>query len=276
MKLGVAYIVFDGTELLEHSIKQIKSQVDYVCVIYQSRSWFGHPISSEDSKNLEYLKKSGLVDDVFEYSNFRPLSGATPNNIKSAKNYLRQKRQFGLTQCLLKGCTHYLCMDNDEFYETSEFKQAKREIEINGYDVTAVRFINYVNIPTVHRGFDSNYVSFICKIDRSSQMVNGFFVKVDPTRGIKTASKKSHIFNPTVIKMHHMETVRKNLHLKYVSTARAIFKRERTSELIDCIRSVNSDSKSFSFNGIIFPKAGKGNLTHCDNIFKIPYEEWIK
>jgi len=276
MKLGISYIVFDGTELLEHSIRQIRSHVDYVCVLYQNRSWFGHPVSKEDLQNLETLKKSNLIDDLIEFTQFIPLNGTTAKNIKGAKHYELQKRQFGLKMCLAKGCTHYLCMDVDEFYESSEFKKAKREIEINNYDAAAVKFINYVNLPTIHRGFDSSHVPFICKINPGAKMTSSFFVRVDPTRGIKNGGKKSHLFNKAEIKMHHMETVRKNLTAKYASTTRAIFQRSKTQELVKCITSVNENSSEFTFNKIIFPKSGKMKLTRCDNIFKIPYEEWIK
>jgi hypothetical protein len=36
MKLGAAYNVFDGEELLENSIVSIRSEVDYVVVVYQT------------------------------------------------------------------------------------------------------------------------------------------------------------------------------------------------------------------------------------------------
>jgi hypothetical protein len=274
MKLGVAYIAFDGTELLEHSIRQIRNNVDYICVLYQKRSWFGHPISKEDLQNLELLKKSNLIDDLIDFDRFIPVRGANTKNIKKVKHYELQKRQFGLNVCLNKGCTHYLCMDVDEFYESSEFKRAKREIEINDYDITAVKFINYVNLPTIHRGFDSSHVPFICKINPAAKMTSNFFVRVDPTRGIKNGGKKSHQFNKSEIKMHHMETVRKNLTVKYASTTRAIFQRNRTSELVSRIKSVNEQSTNFTFNKIIFPKSGKMKLTQCQNIFNIPYQTW--
>ena len=36
MKLGAAYNVFDGEELLENSIVSIRPEVDYVVVVYQT------------------------------------------------------------------------------------------------------------------------------------------------------------------------------------------------------------------------------------------------
>ena len=35
MKLGVAYNVFDGEELLETSIQSVRPCADYICIVYQ-------------------------------------------------------------------------------------------------------------------------------------------------------------------------------------------------------------------------------------------------
>ena len=42
MKLGVAYNVFDGEELLEYSIKSIKAFVDFIVVVAQETSNYGN------------------------------------------------------------------------------------------------------------------------------------------------------------------------------------------------------------------------------------------
>lgn len=274
MKLGVTYIVFDGIELLESSIDQIREHVDYLQVIYQSVSWFGMPIDPNNVFILKRLLSLGKIDELSLFSGFAPLPSAAPNTIQRAKSYEREKRQLGLTSCLKRGCTHYLCMDVDEFYKSDEFAKAKEDVIANDYTQTAVRFINYVNVPTVHRGYDSSRVPFICKINTSSKMSSRFFVKCDPTRGVECSAAKKHEFAPSVVTMHHMETVRKNLNAKYASTTRAVFNRSRTPELIDNIKQINNESTSFSFNKIIFPGIGSVKLTHCENTFNIPYLTW--
>lgn len=276
MKLGVSYIVFDGVELLEHSIKQIRKQVDYVQVIYQSTSWFGHQIKNEDLITLNSLKLKGLVDELTKFSDFTPLRDTLANSIAKSKVYEKSKRELGLKSALKKGCTHYLCMDVDEFYIEEEFARAKAEIEEKDYGLTAVRFINYVNIPTLHRGYDPSRVPFICKIGDSSSMTSRFFVKCDPTRGIASQVKTTHDFDPESITMHHMESVRKDLKTKYEATTRAIFKRANTKALIDNIKTASHARPELDFNKIIFPALGKIRLKSCDNIFQIPYEEWKK
>jgi hypothetical protein len=276
MKLGVSYIVFDGVELLEHSIRQIRQHVEYISVIYQRVSWFGKTLPTEDFNILKNLLKTGQINELIEFTSFLPLNSRDKSSIPTAKHYETAKRQAGLNLCLRNRCTHYLCMDVDEFYDSGQFSKAKEQIIKYNYDVTAVRFINYVNIPTLHRGYDSIRVPFICKISNSSKMSNKFFVKCDPTRGISGNTAKSHEFSSTDLTMHHMETVRKNLLLKYESTTRGIMERGRTAELVKIIGEITEKCTTFDFRKIIFPKSGNGKLTKCENIFNIPYTQWKK
>ena len=60
MKLGVSYNLFDGEELLEGSIKQIRSEVDYISVVYQEVSNFGESCD----KNL-LIFFSSILDFIF-------------------------------------------------------------------------------------------------------------------------------------------------------------------------------------------------------------------
>lgn len=271
MKLGVSYIVFDGIELLEHSIRQIRRHVDFLQVIYQDKSWFGHPAPSGYLNDLERLKRIGLIDNLTCFKNFKTLP---KTHVSLSKSYEKAKRQLGLDSCLSAGCTHYLCMDVDEFYVGDEFKLAKESVKVNGFTSTAVKFINYVNIPTVHRGYDSSTVPFICRIDNRSKMSANFFTKCDPTRGIYPLGNNKHIFSAKDISMHHMETVRRDLTLKYLATTRVIFNRSKTQDLVSNIKSINEDSEKFRFNGVIFPKSSDFNLQRVENIFNIPYDRW--
>ena len=274
MKLGVSYTVFDGIELLEHSIKQIRNHVDFIHVAYQKYSWFNKEMSIEDFNTLNRLKKIGLIDSLECFTNFKTI---TPkgSNIQTSKKYETEKRQFGMDACLKKNCTHFISMDVDEFYVSEEFKKAKNIILENNISQSSCSFINYVKLPIYTRGIDSSTVPFICKINRNSLMSKGFFTKCDPTRGITDnvpGVKKR--FTKDILIMHHMETVRKDLNKKYESTTRAIFKRERTKDLIKGIKSVNEQTNMFSFNKIIFPGTPPVKLKKTNNIFNIPYKTW--
>ena len=55
-KLGVAYNLFTGFELLEYSIKCILKEVDYICVVYSLTSHRGDKPKSDFLDDLIELK----------------------------------------------------------------------------------------------------------------------------------------------------------------------------------------------------------------------------
>lgn len=276
MKVGAAYIVFDGTELLERSIDQIRQHVDFICVVYQRSSWFGKPVSGFDLGTVKSLRATEKIDRLVEFTAFRSLQDKSGISMRRAKSFERDKRQLGLRECITNGCTHFLCMDVDEFYDPTQFLAAKNKIIEHDYAQTACKFINYVNIPTVHRGYDSKRVPFICKVNSESQLGQEFFVKCDPTRGIKPQVKPFVEFDASELTMHHMETVRMDLQAKYESTTRSNFKRERIRDLVVCVKEINESSSTVDFKRIIFPGLGPISLTKCANQFDIPYTKWTQ
>jgi len=46
MKLGCAYNIFDGEEMLIHSLNNLRPMVDYICVVYQTTSNFGNKMKT--------------------------------------------------------------------------------------------------------------------------------------------------------------------------------------------------------------------------------------
>lgn len=270
-------MVYDGVELLEYAIKSIRNHVDYICVLYQEVSWFGHKASKEDIIILHTLKEQGLIDDLILFDNFKPLA-CNKKNIIKAKRIETTKRQAGLEYCRKAGCTHYLCSDVDEFYTPSQFELAKDIIIQEGFSLTAVKYWNYVNKPIYKIDRLFGYVPFVCRLGpRTCVSMNyPFFVSCDPTRRISVGSQNvaKELFDPEIIVMHHMETVRKNLWKKYNATSRSDFKRTRTQKLISRIRNVNSKSKAFTYYKVIHTMLNDLPVISCDNIFDIPYEEW--
>ena len=89
MKLGVAYNIFDGEEMLPHSLRNLRPMVDFICVVYQTTSNFGNenPLLLE---KLEMLQMEGLIDKLFAVELFeleilvanRNHFERLPNNIK--------------------------------------------------------------------------------------------------------------------------------------------------------------------------------------------------
>ena len=66
-KLGVSYNLFTGIELLEHSIKCIKKEVDYICVVYSLTSHRGEEPKNSFIYELIEIKEKGLINEIIEY-----------------------------------------------------------------------------------------------------------------------------------------------------------------------------------------------------------------
>lgn len=61
------FAVFDGQELLESSIRALRTCVDYLCVVYQTVSNFGNDAHPKLKRLLDSLKMRGVVNDVIYY-----------------------------------------------------------------------------------------------------------------------------------------------------------------------------------------------------------------
>jgi hypothetical protein len=204
MKLGVSYNVFDGEELLEGSINQIRSEVDYISVVYQTISNFGDKCDENLIKHLEDLKSKGLVNEIYE---FFPSSFNGSSNEKS-------KRNIGLNLSKNNGCTHHMSMDTDEYYDLEQFKYLKRIMVEGNFDSSACQMMTYYKEPIYRLEPKEEYfVSLIFKIRDGIEFNSvGFPVVVDPTRRMVCGNFKK--FTRSEIEMHHMSYVRKNINKK--------------------------------------------------------------
>lgn len=204
MKLGVSYNVFDGEELLEGSIKQIRGLVDYVSVVYQTTSNFGNKCTPGLVTLLEKLKDDGLVDELFE---FKPMSNNGHGNEIT-------KRNIGLALSIKNGCTHHMSMDTDEYYDSNQFNYMKTTIISGNYDSSACQMTTYYKEPIYRlEPKEEYYVSLIFKIRPGKQYIRtGFPVLVDPTRRMESGNCK--IFSREEIEMHHMSYIRNNINNK--------------------------------------------------------------
>lgn len=215
MKLGVSYNLFDGEELLEGSVKSIRDSVDYISVVYQTVSNFGHECNEGLVPLLERLKLEGLVDEIFEY---RPKinKGGHFNEI--------QKRNLGLSLSMGQNCTHHMSMDSDEYYIKEEFDNIKKDIIENDYDSS------YCQMQTYYKSWEycldppeEYYVSLIFKIKNDSEYVIGgpAPVLVDPTRRMVPSSKPV-ILKREEIQMHHGSYIRNNIKTKLQNSSASI------------------------------------------------------
>lgn len=220
MRLGVSYNLYDGEELLAASIKSIREEVDYICVVYQNTSNSGMTRDVPIEPYLKQLLNEGLVNELIYYS---------PSLVEGRHQNEKAKRRLGMLACKRNKCTHFLDMDVDEFYRSAELHKAKKLIEKYDLEVTAVSIIEYLKNPcwrlVSNYMFPPNnenyvfYVPFICKITSRHQIAM-FPCLVDPTRGI-FRDGRFYLFPKHDIAMHHMSTIRKDLCLKLANSTLA-------------------------------------------------------
>lgn len=276
MILAAGYVVFDGLETLEASIRSIRSNVDHVIVSYQLISWSGTRASADLIPTLEDLKARGLIDHLIEFKEFTPHPLKTANEVMAAKRFELAKRQGCLELAKSLGATHYMSMDADECYRADELAWAKQQIEETNLDATAVHYINYVT-PTLHRGHSRWLIPFIYRITQAAKHHTGqrIFRGVDPTRGLLDESYcKSRIFERDLISMHHMEMVRKDLAQKYHASSRYFHDRNAIPGLAYDVRDAIAKG-SLKFRNLHLgdsdnPRA-EFELYPCENEFGIDF-----
>ena len=216
MILGVSYNLFDGEELLEGSIKQIRDQVDYISVVYQTKSNFGNPADSNLVPLLQDLKSRGLVDTLYLYE---------PSTIDGFNNEVT-KRNIGLDLSRKASCTHHMSMDSDEYYTAEEFKYMKDRVEEKDADAAYCKMQSYYK--TWEYALDppeEYYVATIYKIKDNAKFVFQYpcVVLVDPTRRMSKVNNPL-VFDRQNVQMHHGSYIRNDVRSKLVnSSSRAAF-----------------------------------------------------
>ena len=195
MKLAAIYNVFDGEELLEGSINQIREHVDIVICVSQTVSNYGEHYQGGFDE-CDRLTKNRLVD----YHIIK-----NKRNDHSPQCHEKIKRNKGLDKAKNLGCTHFIMMDCDEYYVSKDFKLMKE------YDIDCVHPIyTYFKDPTLRlQPIEEYFVPGICTLKENTQVGN-FAQKYlcDPTR------KPNHKLSLSGVFMHHYSYVRKNINRK--------------------------------------------------------------
>lgn len=203
--LAAIYNVWDGDELLQGSIDQIRAHVDYIIVVWQETSNLG-----------EHYKPSLEISGVDYFHKYKPLITNPPAFNET------QKRRIGLEMARRSGATHFISLDCDEYYIPEEFSAAKEQVMSGGYDSSACQLYTYYKYPTHQLNPpETYYVPFIHKIHPETRM--GLFnypVFADPTRRVNTSKK----FLKLGFLMHHFSFVRKDIGRKFRnSSSRAAY-----------------------------------------------------
>jgi hypothetical protein len=209
MILSASINLFDGEELLDAKLRALRSEIDHISIVYQTRSYAGNPCSPLLLDILDQLLRQGLVDELLEYQ-FEPDPSANPQVFEA------DKRTQGLDLARKFGATHFITMDADEFILPEAMAYAKQQVLEHDYDATACKLIDYWISPRYQvRGLaqawgDYLYVPLIYKIRpgiafTSEKHHENYFCIADTTRKLPT--QNSHRLDDRVI-MHHMTTVR--------------------------------------------------------------------
>ena len=254
MKIGVSYSVFDGEELLEASIKSIRSCVHYINVVWQEESWQGNKCSPNLKDFLFSLKDKGLIDEVILYP-YKGIASSPPAEE-------RKKRNMGLEAAKKAGCNYFMNMDTDEFYNPDEFEKAKKLIIEKGATHTACSIYTYWKDPHF-RSLNVEYlcVPFIYKIDKYSKLekVPDFPCRADATRHMAfknvLGGGKPKFFFINDVSMHHMSYIRADM-MKKFNNASVAYK-DTVNGIMQQYNDINKDNLS------------KYGLVYVDNIFDI-------
>jgi hypothetical protein len=226
MKLGISYNLFDGEELLEKSINQIRNLVDYISVVYQITSNYGNPCDSELIPLLLKLKSEGLIDELVEYT---PILNQGPHFNEV------EKRNLGLMLSKNFGCSHHMSMDSDEIYLESQFSNLKQIIDRDGYDSSYCQMLTYYKTwEFILDPPEDYYVALIYKIKETSKYVFGANtpVLVDPTRRMSNIAKPL-ILNRDAVQMHHGSYIRNDIRKKLTNSSALVNFKNDVEKLVN-------------------------------------------
>ena len=251
-KLGISYSVWDGEELLEQSIKQIRPIADYINVVWQKLSWYGKPCNPGLEKLLLKLKDKGLIDEIIF---FEPDLSLNPsyNEIN--------KRNIGLCAARRAKCTHFMTMDTDEFYDRNDFSAAYKDIINRNITNTVCGIVSYVTPTVRYRDYDNFFVTFISRIDKGQKFSfgkgpDGIPAVIDPTRKFKIRKNTRFCVLGNIV-MHHMRHVRKDIMKKVQNSSLNQNKREEQKLVKEYI---NTDIKSGLKSGKFIKTDNKFNI----------------
>lgn len=248
MRLGVAYNVFDGEELLEDSVLSVRALACHVVVVYQLTSNWGERARPGLEVLLRSLHARGLVDELrcVEPTPIPPgpdraamvSSNAPTTDVGTDRTYASlndaffmelRKREVGRQMCKAAGCTHFMSMDTDEFYQRGELESlmALMERALAGTgrpplaSVAPMRLLfkdpRWELLPQE----DSFMVPVVCVCDDAHplRLMSDWKMVVDPTRRVDCHRNDVLVVPRSTCEMWHMSFVRHDVACKLRNTS---------------------------------------------------------
>lgn len=197
MKLAAIYNVWHDWDLLDHSIRNIKSLVDGIIIVGSEYSNYGEhsPITASYPVSICEPKKQS------------PMANET------------MKRNHGLEVARKAGYTHFISMDADEFYEPISFFHHKKLFKNPDLKGLVCRCQTYFRSPALTIGLDTTLVPFIHELTPTIRhdfnrkypfaWIDGK-IRIDPTRSLNINSG----VEMCDIIMQHYSWVRKDIEIK--------------------------------------------------------------
>lgn len=207
MKLGICYMVFDGSELLEFAVKSIRNAIDFISVTYQTTSYFGNPVDDFTIQLLNDLKTQGLIDNLIHFE---------PDlTIHPKYNELRL-RNIGLEASRNANCTHHISADVDEFYEADKLINIKESV----FDVDfcmAPYFVYYKKPTWLVQPTPKYKITFIHSVNNEYEINKDFPFQIEITRRLKIYNTYK-VLTLEEMPIHHMSYVRKDIRRKLLNS----------------------------------------------------------
>lgn len=213
MKLAACYTVFNGLELLEKSIDQIKNHVDEIIICYQDTSNKGNKCDKVHDFVMNFARNFNGKNVHIVY--FKP---NLPGNTKENE---RIKHQKMLSTARILGCTHFFMAATDHFYLENEFIFGKNTCQVHDYDVTFTKMFTYYKDPTWQlTPIESYFMPFIMKIKNNTviERAANYPVLVDPSVQISGVTN-FYIFEESDLMLHHYSMIRENINDKFKNAA---------------------------------------------------------
>jgi len=233
MKLGIAYNIFDGEEMLPFTLRNLRPFAEFIVVIYQTTSNFGNK-NPNLLNTLTNLKTEGLIDKLFLYEpkmEYDKQGGGI--NWKSGTLNEIEKRNIGLKICRANGCDTYMTLDCDELYDHKQFEWAMFNFEQGGYDTSFTQLLTYYKLPTMQIDPPEDYyvpLFYKLKKDTKHEFFETYPVAIDRTRMVKAGYAK--VYKRKEIQMYHYAYVRNNL-ISKVNNSSAQSDKQTAKDVID-------------------------------------------
>lgn len=264
MKLGVAYNIFDGEEMLVHSVNNLRPMVDFICVVFQNTSNFGNK-NPKLFNVIKELVRDGKIDTIYHYEPTFEYENKELIRDNGLRNEIK-KRNIGLKICKEWGCDTFMTIDCDELYDKEQFEWAKNDFEKGGYDTSFSQMRTFYKHPTIELyPPESYYVPLFYKLKKDTEFSFSFVapypVEIDPTRRVKAGY--SRIYGRDEIEMYHYAYVRKRIRSKVENSSS-----QMTDELKDKICYHYDHWKGIEDNALFIGNT-KHTLREVENKFNI-------